>query len=62
MLSKSLNNVKRFLKDESGMETLEFAVIAAIMGAVVLLVYGSGWGASLRTKLLNAANTGTPAL
>lgn len=54
-----MNQVKRFLKDESGLETVEYALIGAIVAAVALLVYGSGWGQALRTKLLNVANADT---
>ena len=49
----------KFLRDESGMETLEYAVIAGLIAAVALLVYASGaggWGEALKTRLLNATN------
>jgi Flp pilus assembly pilin Flp len=48
--------IKNFLKDESGMETLEYAVIAGLIAAVAVLVYASGWGTALSTRL-NAATT-----
>ena len=48
--------IKNFLKDESGMETLEYAVIAGLIAAVAVLVYASGWGTVLSTRL-NAATT-----
>lgn len=51
--------VKKFLKDESGIETLEYAVIGAIVAAVAVLIYGSGWGASVKATLLNAASQST---
>lgn len=54
--------IKRFLKDESGIETLEYAVIGAIVAAVAVLIYGSGWGASVRTTLVNAASQSTGAV
>ena len=50
--------IKSFLKDESGMETLEYAVIAGLIAAVAVLVYASGWGATLQTRLTNATTTG----
>ena len=50
--------IKSFLKDESGMETLEYAVIAGLIAAVAVLVYASGWGATLKTRLTNATATG----
>ena len=38
--------IKQFVNDESGIETLEYAVIGAIVCAVAVLIYGTGWGAS----------------
>lgn len=49
--------IKRFLKDESGMETLEYAMIAGLIAGVAVFVYASGaggWGEALRTRLLDA--------
>lgn len=54
-----MNKIKNFLRDESGVETLEYAVIGAIVAAVAVLIYGSGWGASVRTTLINAASQST---
>ena len=54
-----MNKIKNFIKDESGIETLEYAVIGAIVAAVAVLIYGSGWGASVRATLNNAASQGT---
>ena len=50
--------IMNFLKDESGMETLEYAVIAGLIAAVAVFVYGiSGtWDNNLSTRL-NAATT-----
>ena len=53
-----MNKIKSFLKDETGMETLEYAVIAGLIAAVALLVYSTGWGTALSTRLLAASNTG----
>ena len=50
--------IKNFLKDESGMETLEYAVIAGLIAAVAIVVYASGWGDALRDRLTNATTTG----
>jgi len=50
--------IKNFLRDESGMETLEYAVIAGLIAAVAVLVYASGWGATLVTRITNASTTG----
>ena len=57
-----MNMIKNFLKDESGVETLEYAVIGAIVAAVAVLIYGSGWGSAVKTTLLNAAATDTGAV
>ena len=53
--------IKNFLEDESGIETMEYAIIAAIVAAVAVLIYGSGWGQALRDKLTGAANVSTNA-
>ncbi len=50
--------IKDFLNDESGMETLEYAVIAGLIAAVAILVYASGWGAALSTRLTASTTTG----
>jgi Flp pilus assembly pilin Flp len=50
---------REFLTDESGIETMEYAIIAAIVAAVAVLIYGSGWGQAVRDKLTNAAQTST---
>lgn len=54
-----MNKIKSFFNDESGMETLEYAMIAGLIAAVALLVYGGGWGGVLQTRLTNAT-TATP--
>lgn len=51
--------MRKFLRDESGIETLEYAVIGAIVCAVAVLIYGTGWGQSVRTTLVNAASQST---
>jgi Flp pilus assembly pilin Flp len=53
--------IKNFINDETGVETLEYAIIAAIVAAVAVLVYGSGWGQQIKDKLTNAANVDTSA-
>jgi Flp pilus assembly pilin Flp len=52
--------IKNFLKDESGMETLEYAVIAGLIAAVALFVYGIGgtWDTVLQDRLNAASATG----
>jgi Flp pilus assembly pilin Flp len=54
-----MNRIKTFLRDESGIETLEYAVIGAIVAAVAVLIYGSGWGSSVKTTLIKAASQST---
>jgi len=56
---RTMNKIKSFFNDESGMETLEYAMIAGLIAAVALLVYGGGWGGVLQTRLTNAT-TATP--
>jgi Flp pilus assembly pilin Flp len=53
---RTLIMIKKFIMDESGMETLEYAVIAGLIAVVAVLVYGGGWGQALLDRL-NAATT-----
>ena len=53
--------IKEFLNDESGIETMEYAIIAAIVAAVAVLIYGSGWGGAVKNKLTDAANVSSSA-
>lgn len=46
--------IKNFLKDESGMETLEYALIAGLIAAAAAVVYGAGWYDLLAAKLIAA--------
>jgi len=52
-----MKKIKSFFHDESGMETLEYAVIAGLIAAVAVLVYASGWGTALANRLTAASNT-----
>ena len=56
-----MKTIKNFLKDESGIETLEYAIVAALVAAVALLIDGSGWGGSVQNTLKNAAAQSTTA-
>jgi Flp pilus assembly pilin Flp len=56
-----MEKIMNFFNDESGLETLEYAVVGAIVAAVALLIYGSGWGGSVQNTLKNAAASSTKA-
>ena len=53
-----MKTIKNFLKDESGMETLEYAVIAGLIAVVAVAVYATGgqWRTNLQNRLLDATN------
>ena len=49
--------IKKFVSDESGMETLEYALIAGLIAIVALFVYiNSSWKSTLLNRLNNAAS------
>jgi Flp pilus assembly pilin Flp len=52
-----MNTIKNFLKDESGMETLEYAVIAGLIAIAAALIYASTgtWATTIKNRLVNAA-------
>lgn len=54
-----MHKIQNFFKDESGIETLEYAVIGAIIATVAALIYGSGWGTSVKQQLINTATQST---
>ena len=53
-----MKTIKNFLKDESGMETLEYAVIAGLIALVAVAIYavGGAWKGTLQNRLSNAAS------
>jgi len=53
-----MKTIKNFLKDESGMETLEYAVIAGLIAVVAVFVYSgtSAWKTNLVNRLTAATN------
>jgi Flp pilus assembly pilin Flp len=59
--SNEMTKIKNFINDESGLETIEYAIVAAIVAAVALLIYGAGWGGSVQNTLKNAAAKTTTA-
>jgi len=52
-----MKTLKNFLKDESGMETLEYAVIAGLIAVAAAIIYASngGWANTIKARLANAA-------
>ena len=56
-----MKRIMNFINDESGMETLEYALIAGLIAIVAVAVYASGWGTALTTRL-NDATTAGPAI
>jgi Flp pilus assembly pilin Flp len=49
--------IRNFLIDDSGMETLEYALIAGLIAAVAIVVYATGWGNALALRLTAATTT-----
>ena len=54
-----MKTIKAFWNNEQGIETLEYAAIGAIVVAVALLIYGSGWGHQVQDTLVEAASPST---
>ena len=52
-----MQQIKNFLNDESGMETLEYALIAGLIAIVGIFVYNSSWKTSLLDRLTTASTT-----
>lgn len=52
-----MKTIKSFLKDESGMETLEYAVIAGLIAVAAAIIYASSgvWANTIKERLSNAA-------
>ncbi len=53
-----MKTIMNFLKDESGMETLEYAVIAGLIAVAAAIIYASdgGWANAIKARLESAAN------
>ena len=50
-------SLRGLLRDQRGMETLEYALIAGLMALVVILIYtNSGWRGSLQNRLTTSAS------
>lgn len=52
-----MKEIKRFFTDDSGMETLEYALIAGLIAIVAIFVYNSSWKTSLLNRLTDASTT-----
>ena len=50
--------IRKFLNDETGMETLEYAVIAGLIALVAVAIYATSgtWATTLKDRLTNAAS------
>lgn len=55
-----MKRIISFLRDETGMETLEYALIAGLIAAVAVTVYASGWGTKLTARLTEATEKTAP--
>jgi Flp pilus assembly pilin Flp len=53
-----MKRIKNFINDESGMETLEYAVIAGLIAVVAVAIYASSgsWKTNLLNRLTDATN------
>ena len=56
-----MQRIKNFINDETGMETLEYALIAGLIAVVAVAVYAGDWGTTLENRL-NDATTAGPAV
>jgi Flp pilus assembly pilin Flp len=54
----SMKRIMNFINDESGMETLEYALIAGLIAIVAVFVYTSNWDDALVARLLAATDAG----
>jgi Flp pilus assembly pilin Flp len=52
-----MEKIMKFMNDESGMETLEYALIAGLIAIVAIFVYNSSWKTNLLTRLTTASTT-----
>jgi len=52
-----MKTIKNFLRDEGGMETLEYAVIAGLIAVAAAVIYASSglWATTIKNRLQNAA-------
>lgn len=52
-----MKSIRNFLTDESGMETLEYAVIAGLIAIAAAVIYSQtgAWATTIQNRLQNAA-------
>jgi Flp pilus assembly pilin Flp len=52
-----MKSIRKFLADESGLETLEYAVIAGLIAIAAAIIYASSgvWAETIKNRLQNAA-------
>ena len=55
--ANTMKMIRNFLRDESGMETLEYAVIAGLIAVAAAIIYASNgtWANTIKDRLANAA-------
>jgi len=53
----TMKTIRKFIADESGMETLEYAVIAGLIAVAAAIIYASSgtWATTIKSRLENAA-------
>lgn len=64
-MKKCINNIKIFLADEKGAETVEWVMIAAVLASIIIAIFWTGLKDSLDTAIkligdkISAAGTGS---
>ncbi|HKE59219.1 MAG TPA: Flp family type IVb pilin [Pyrinomonadaceae bacterium] len=53
-----MKRIMNFIKDESGLETIEYAFIAGLIAAAAAIIYASngGWATAITDRLTSAAS------
>ena len=54
---RAMKTIRKFLADETGLETLEYAVIAGLIAIAAAIIYASSgvWAETIKNRLQNAA-------
>jgi Flp pilus assembly pilin Flp len=50
-----MKRIMNFINDESGLETIEYAIVAGLIAAVAVIVYTTGWAGTLATRMTDAS-------